>query len=321
MSTIAPVRTRAPVHCGLCGVVGHNLTKCRDARILGKYRQLIECATIGDVIRELLYRPDDDVERDVNFILANFKVPTQKWKWTTRDKMDAVLHIYREIKLNRSGNPYSEYIIQVLRDAVVPYPYLQQKVLQNLQEMIAERNLAEATPEGEEDRRIRIEILNLRIANDAIRKRREEQERIHEQAQRVADAQRIAAQCATKRTELLEEMTTELDNIVNTDIREAFLVRIPRIVEKQIRVYKEKLENDLKIRRDAIKNGWDFKDFLITEDNCPICFDMMENINCVMLECKHQLCFNCLPKIQKCHMCRAPVSQKKTVNVEFGVNA
>jgi hypothetical protein len=303
-------RPRRRIHCGLCDGAGHNSKSCRDQRIAGKYRELIAFDTVMEMNRVFLGRPMGLVELDANFILKNFEVPTKKWKWHARDKIAAIRHIYTTVK-SGPQNLYSRYERETNTAN-------KQAVLQDLQEMIVRRNMEEQARVREEEAIIVQDLQDM--VQETAERERERQLRNLEVSQRAVDAQRIAAQCATKWRELLEEMTRELEKITNTEIRDAFLATIRGIAEDKVRVYKESLENNLNMRREANKNGWKRLNLQIDEENCPICFDVMERHNCVMFDCNHQLCFKCLPRIQKCHMCRKPVAQKKGVDYEFGLD-
>jgi hypothetical protein len=297
---VAGQTRRRQIHCGLCDGVGHNSKSCRDQRILGTYRQLIAFDTVREMNRVLLCRPISDVERDANFILANFKVPTKKWKWNARDKITAVRHIYNKVK-SSPQNLYTRYQLETNSAT-------QQGVLQDLQEMILRRDSDEQA-----------RVLHM-VRETEEREKRQRQLKIQEEDQRAVDERRIVEQCARKKEELLKEMISEFEKITNAAIRDAFLVVSNSVIEDMVRVYKEKLESDLNMRREANKNGWTRINIQIDEENCPICFDVMDRQNCVMFECNHQLCFKCLPRIQKCHMCRKAVAHEKSVDYEFGLD-
>lgn len=46
----------------------------------------------------------------------------------------------------------------------------------------------------------------------------------------------------------------------------------------------------------------------VTGEECCVCF---ERTNMEMLPCKHEVCVNCKPKIQKCPLCRADIEPQK----------
>lgn len=52
-------------------------------------------------------------------------------------------------------------------------------------------------------------------------------------------------------------------------------------------------------------------------DDCPICFDKKKlfKLNC----CEHYFCINCIPKINKCGLCRAKIILTKTDDKKISV--
>ena len=61
------------------------------------------------------------------------------------------------------------------------------------------------------------------------------------------------------------------------------------------------------------------------EHQCPICLDNKENVECVTLNCNHNLCYSCLEmylenlcreKTPCCSLCREPIKKVMFTNVE-----